>query len=371
MPVRKSVLFLLVVTVLGATSATSSTAQDQGHSATREAMERLVRQQGLPGVLARVEDGDGVWWGQAGVADRGLRTPRRPQERFRIGSVTKTFVAVTVLRLVAERRLRLEDPVERWLPGVLRHPGYDGRRITVRRLLQHGSGIPDFTGTPEFRARLAAPAPEARRDRDARQWVDAALRRPPRFAPGNDREYSNTNYLLAGMVVERVTGHRWDEEVRRLVVRPLALEGTSIPLALEGVPVPHATAYSRRGGGGAPGTRELDRLSPTLAGASGEMISTAGDLLRFYRALLGGELLPPEQLRQMLDAAATDPEGYGLGVFALRLSCDRTVWGHRGDILGSHTLVATTQDAVHGAVFQVNGDWARHTERLLEAEFCP
>ncbi|MCF6526009.1 serine hydrolase [Streptomyces sp. JJ36] len=374
---RNAAVGPVAAVVVLALSVTSSSAADRGHAGTQRAMDALVAQARVPGVLGQAEDGGGMWHGASGVADRSSGRPRLAGDRFRIGSVTKTFVATVLLQLEAEGRLDLDDPVERWLPGRVRGNGHDGRRITVRALLNHTSGVADFTADPGYR-RLLGPGflPHRYETHRPGELVRRAMRHPPLFPPGTGWAYSNTNYVLAGMVVEAVTGRGYAAEIERRVLRPLGLRRTTLPGTSPVIRGRHGRAYSALPGGGT-GRRAVDvtRLDPSLAGAAGEMVSTTGDLLVFLRELLGGRLLPPRQLAAMTDTVPTGGrarfEGYGLGLWSLRLSCGTRVWGHDGDIHGSGTTAVTTRDGTHTAVFNRNGDWAadRDTE-LLEAEYC-
>lgn len=177
-----------------------------GESALRRDL-AAIRATGVTGVLAEVREGRHRMVAAAGLADGTTRRPVEPGGYFRMGSTTKTFVAVVLLQLVAEGRLSLDDSFERWLPGVVSGNGNDGRAITVRQLLQHTSGtsgyirgLGDLIGSPEAyrRHRFEGVTPE---------WLVAiAMAHPPQFAPGTGWGYSNTDYILAGMINRRVTG---------------------------------------------------------------------------------------------------------------------------------------------------------------------
>ncbi|MGW3086807.1 serine hydrolase domain-containing protein [Streptomyces sp. NPDC001108] len=283
----------------------------------------------------------------------------RAADRFRAGSITKTFVATVVLQLVQEGRLRLSDPVERLLPGLIRGHGNDGRRISLRRLLDHTSGLYDYTADPSARPRSGAEA------------VRTALAHPPTGAPGR-YAYSNTDYAVLGLVVQRVTGHDYATEVRDRVITPLRLTGTSFPGARTELPAPHGRAYTRDPDDGA--LRDVTTLDPRAAGAAGSLVSTLDDLNRFYAALLGGRLLAPAQLALMTDTRATQGV-YGLGLYPEKLSCGITVWGHNGRITGSYVRTATTRDGRHTLTYRIDTDTLTDADTLepalLDAEFCP
>ncbi|WP_151477066.1 serine hydrolase domain-containing protein [Streptomyces albicerus] len=274
-------------------------------------------------------------------------------DHFRAGSITKTFIATVVLQLAAENRLSLSDTVDAHLPGLVRGAGNDGRALTLRALLAHTSGLADFTADTSGAVPLTPV-----------EAVRIALTHPPadrgRFA------YSNTNYALLGMVVEQVTGHSYAAEAERRVIAPLHLKGTSFPGARRSLPEPHGRAYATDGS-------DVTDLDPRVAGAAGELVTTLADLNRFYAALLRGDLLPPRQLREMLDTRAAHGS-YGIGLYPVKLPCGTTVWGHNGRITGSYVRTAATRDGRRVLTFRVNTDAIADPDlepALLAAEFCP
>ncbi|MFF0299474.1 serine hydrolase domain-containing protein [Streptomyces sp. NPDC001651] len=344
-----------------------------GHAATRAAAEAVV-EAGVPGVTVTARDGRGTWSATAGVGRIGTGQPRSADDRYRVGSITKTFVATVVLQLEAEGRLSLDDTVEKWLPGLVRGHGHDGRRITLRQLLNHTSGVSDYTTDPGFvRDHFAKDGFfEHRYDtRRPRDLVAVAMRHEPEFAPGARWSYSNTNYVLAGLVIEKVTGHPYGTEVERRVIRPLRLTATSVPGTRVTMPRPGSRAYGKLADTATGPTYDVTELNPSIAYAAGEMISDSKDLDRFYTALLRGRLLPREQLNEMTTTVpAVENVRYGLGLMRVELSCGVTVWGHGGGIHGSVSDVAVTRDGRHALALNLNGDWAGGTEAVVEAEFC-
>lgn len=383
MPARSTVL-AMVVAVAVALPTGSSAAADGGHPAAQSAMERAVHREGVPGALGEAKDGGGLWQGSAGVADRVTHRPPKPGDRFRIGSLTKPFIAVVLLQLEAEGRLDLDAPVRRRLPGAL---GSGLGRVSVRELLGHTSGLYDFTHDARFRRDYLTPRFLRHRYRTHRpsELLRTATAHRPSFRPGTAWGYSNTNYVLAGMVIERVTGHSYRQEVAHRIVRPLGLRDTSLPGTASRIPGPHGRSYSTlsdrrpvpRGSAAGKRTRrpvpvhDVTDLNPSLSGASGEMVSSAGDLVRFFRALLTGRLLPGRELAQMKRTVpAAGGERYGLGLTEQHLPCGTTVWGHEGIIHGSRSVAVSTADGTHAAAFHVNGDWMADTDKLVKAEFC-
>ncbi|MEU4210955.1 serine hydrolase domain-containing protein [Streptomyces sp. NPDC026206] len=369
-----------VVAALATTALSTAASADTGrgggsHSATQAVMEAEVRA-GVPGILGQVQDKNGTWNGSAGVADLRTHRQRLPQDRFRIGSISKAFVSTVLLQLEAEGRLGLDDKVERWLPGVVHGNGHDGSRITIRSLLNHTSGVFNYTDDPGIKEQLTTGFPEHRFDTyTPRQLVAAAMQHKPDFRPGQGWHYSNTNYVLAGMIVEKASGHSYASETQKRIIDKLGLRATTLPGTSSRVPSPHGRAYSKLQST-APDARihDVTELNPSWGGAAGEIISTTGDLNRFYRALLRGELLPERQQKELLTTVPMgDAPGsrYGLGVSAATLSCGETIWLHTGGIHGSSSLAASTADGRHTVAFNYNGDWtAANFGGLLETEYC-
>ncbi|WP_338676688.1 serine hydrolase domain-containing protein [Streptomyces sp. SCSIO 30461] len=364
-----------LVTPVAAAGATPRPPSE--HERTQQALEAAVAE-GVPGALAQAaRAGHRVWNGEAGVADRTTGRERRPEDRFRVGSITKTFVATVVLQLEAEGRLSLDDTVERWLPGLVRGNGNDGRAITLRQLLNHSSGLYSYTEDPGFSEKVFGPGFfEHRYDTyTPRELVRLAMGHRPNFAPGTGWQYSNTNFTLAGLVIEKATGRPYGSEVERRILRPLGLRGTSVPGVRPWLPGPSGRAYSTLVGPQPSHTiHDVTELNPSAAGSAGEMISTTGDLNRFYRVLLGGRLLPKAQLKKMTTTLSTGEDApnlrYGLGLMAVKLSCGKEVWGHGGGIHGSSSGAVVTRDGGHALAMNFNSDWVGDTAAVMEAEFC-
>ncbi|GAB2979721.1 serine hydrolase domain-containing protein [Streptomyces pseudoechinosporeus] len=317
-----------------------------------------VRDTGATGLVARARDAGGRdTTVRSGVADlkRGGSVPY--DAYYRIGSDTKTFVAVVALQLAAEGTLSLDDTVEQWLPGVVAGNGNDGSRITVRNLLQHTSGLVDYTDilfgdpaelTPEryHEQRFTVSTPE--------EQVALAMSRAPGWLPdaedpGSETRwaYSNTNYVLAGMIIEKATGHRWEQEVHDRVIEPLGLRHTMTLGTSSYVPRPTATAYVQF-----PGRDDLtDTTLAVASGADGGIVSTTDDMNTFLRALMSGRLLRSEQLAQMRttvpapDEAGSDKARYGLGIAWRPVEgCPKGVWHHGGTSFGTFSEAAVTPD---------------------------
>ncbi|GCD93606.1 serine hydrolase domain-containing protein [Embleya hyalina] len=296
---------------------------------------------------------------RSGEAELHTGRPLPPNGHYRTGSTTKTFVATVALQLVAEGRLRLDEPIEARLPGVVRGNGNDGRRITLRHLLQHTSGIPGYTALPAaVPALYSARGYRENRFRHyrAEDLVAAALTLPSRFEPGSSWAYSNTNYLLVGLIIRQVTGRSWGEEVRDRIIRPLGLHDTRVPDDDPYLPRPHAQAQHTFAGD----TRPTDTtvLNHTVADASGAIHSTPSDIDRFFVALSSGRLLGPAESAEMRRTRAIPDEpgrGYGLGLESTELSCGGRYWQHGGDDLGFSSENGVTDDGRRAVLVVRNG----------------
>ncbi|MEU1933719.1 serine hydrolase domain-containing protein [Streptomyces coeruleorubidus] len=375
---RRTRTILTAVTAVALSAALAGPAvaapPTDGHDAIRQAMRAAVAD-GVPGVTVRVQRGHGAWAATAGVGDLETGKPRSARDHYRVASISKTFVATVVLQLEAEGRLSLDDTVEKWLPGVVRGNGHDGRKITLRRLLNHTSGIFDYLADPGFqRTYMTADGFMKHRfdEADPEELLAYALANEPYFAPGSSFEYSNTNYLLAARVIEKATGNDYGDEIDRRIIAPLHLTSTSVPTTRVTVPRPSSRAYSKLAETGTGPTYDVTELNARLAYGSGQMVSSSADLNRFYSALLRGRLLPPEQLKEMKTTVPSSRETsrYGLGLVDRELSCGVHVWGHDGGISGSQSTAVTTEDGRHSLAANLNGDWSGSTEAIIEAEFC-
>ncbi|GAA1038346.1 serine hydrolase domain-containing protein [Virgisporangium ochraceum] len=300
------------------------------------------------GGLAEVRTGRAVWRGASGVAERNTTRKVPVDGRFRAGSVTKTFVATVVLQLVAEGRLRLDDPVETGLPGV-----------TVRHLLNHTSGRYDYLRT------LRLPPDPAFLDNRWRTWTAdellqrAAANRPTHEPPGSAFAYSNTGYLLLGRIIERVTGRSYGEEVERRVIRPLRLTGTLMPGTATRIPGPHPHGYVPIEGRG---LVDYTEFNPSVMGAGGELISTTRDLNRFFAALLGGRLLPGHLLAEMKTGRT-----YGLGLTWRDTPCGVRVYGNDGDALAYQAYSFSTEDGRRQVTVAVTPNHRTDPDDAVEA----
>ncbi|MFF3746482.1 serine hydrolase domain-containing protein [Streptomyces kronopolitis] len=341
------------------------------------ALRRLVRD-GAPGAAAlttRAGAPSAARFTTAGVAD--LHSGRRigRQDHFRAGSITKTLVATVILQLVGEGRLTLHDSAAAHLPPGLptrgNGTGSELRRVTIRQLLDHTSGLFNYTADPRLSRQLSGAGFGTHRydSHTPGELLRIALGHPPVASPGARYAYSNTNYLVLGLAIEAVTGHPYATEIRHRLLVPAGLGHTSFPGTDPALPEPHGRAYSRVGHHRVDATS----LNPSRAGAAGEMITTLGDLNRFFSALLGGRFLAPRQMAEIRSEKGTGG-AYGLGLYATELPCGVTVWGHDGDINGSFVRTAGTADGRHVVSYRLNTDHLAdpaHGTDVLTAEFCP
>jgi D-alanyl-D-alanine carboxypeptidase len=314
----------------------------------QQLLDRLVAA-GAPGAAGWVRDERGSLGAASGLANRRTREPMRPELRFRAGSVTKSLVAAVVLRLAAEGRLSLADSLERWLPGSLPY----GDRVSLRQLLNHTGGVPDRTAI--LVRELYASRPGRLRAWTPQALVARVADQPPVFPAGTAWSYSNTGYVLLGLVVEAASQRTLGQELGRSILGPLGLRDTLLPDSAPELPGPSARGYSLPPG---PHGEALDGplldftvQNPSWAGAAGALVSTLPDLTRFFRALLGGRLLPPPLLAEMTTTVAVPPgsiplpmyDRYGLGLLEVGTPDGRLV-GMVGGIPGFLSVVLSTPD---------------------------
>ena len=360
MSIRRSPVLIAAATaaaLLLILAAATANDQARGSARLQHIADGLVAA-GAPGAIVVVRTPSGIREAAAGLADRRPAERMRATYRFRIGSVTKTFVATVVLQLEAEGRLRLGDSVERWLPGLVPNGG----SITLRQLLNHTSGLVSFTDDEDFEKGLIA---DPGRSRSPREVLSFAFSHAARFAPGTDWWYSNTNYVVLGLVVEAVTSSTLEQQLEQRILMPLKLEATSFPTdtAFEG-PFVHGYVGPHPGLPIPKGTLVdvSSILNPSFAWGMGNMVSNAPDLTRFFAALLTGRLLPTRQLAEMKTGSSANAV-YGLGLRTTYMACGTAV-GHEGDIAGYRTTVWAKPSGRRVAVAMVNIDdthvpWSR------------
>jgi len=281
----------------------------------------------VPGVIVGIWGPDGQYIRAFGVADKTTGAPMKPDFYHRIGSVTKTFTVTAVLQLVDQGKVGLDDPISTYVDGVPQ-----GGQITLRQLARMQSGLHNYSAVEAFQLALYG---DPRRPFTPRELVDFAFSEPNDFPPGQGFEYSNTNTVLLGMTVEKVTGQSLADYVREYIIDPLKLSHTSFPDD-NAFPEPHAQGYTE----GADGKEAVATdWNPSWGWAAGAMISTLDDMHVWADALADGTLLDPDTQKQRLDTVTAPPlppqDGYGLGIF------DLAGWiGHNGSLPGYQTVAA-------------------------------
>ncbi|WP_219374995.1 serine hydrolase domain-containing protein [Bacillus mycoides] len=350
-------------------SSSSHTSTQRDRNSVKQAM-RDTLHLGFPGILVKTYEGGKTWGYAAGVANLSTKKPMKTDFRFRIASVTKTFTATVVLQLAGENRLNLDDSIEKWLPGVIQGNGYDAKQITIRQILNHTSGIAEYSRTKEadfFKNR--------NKSFTAEDLVKLGLSLPPDFAPGKGWSYSNTGYVLLGILIEKVTGNSYAEEIENRIIEPLELSNTFLPGNSSVIPgTNHARGYVQPDG--ASELKDITYYNPSIGSSAGDMISTADDLNKFFSYLLSGKLLKEQQLKQMLTTVPTGSAeivGYGLGIYETRLPNGVSIWGHSGGIPGFSTFAGGTLGGKHTLAVNFNSlgkaDNPDPFKNILLAEF--
>ncbi|MGW0558479.1 serine hydrolase domain-containing protein [Streptomyces sp. NPDC002926] len=308
--------------------------------AVQRAADRLI-EAGAGGVQFRVTRGDDSFVVTSGIAELGTDRPVPENGRFRISCITKPFVAVVVLQLVAEGKIDLDRSVESYLPGLLPY----GEKISIRNLLQHTSGLYNYSDS------FQKPGDRFLRDRynhyEPQDLIAIAAAKPLEFEPGTAFAYCNTNYFIIGLLIKEVTGNSYADEIRARVLEPVGLHETVLPGDDPNIPEPHARGYMQIGGV----AEDVTLMNPSEAGCAGEIISTTADLDKFLVALFGGKLLNEAEFKEM--TTPLPPEmiknlpmgiGYGLGLMKLENDNNLDLWGHGAGIPGYATFTATTRD---------------------------
>lgn len=313
-----------------------------------------------PGVVGALRDGNTVTNVAAGHSINGSSAPADPTSKYRIGSNTKLYTSTVVLQLEAEGKLSIDDTVAKYLPNAVHSNGYDGSTITIRQLLNHTSGLPEYD---KYNVLPGISLGWWYYYNDLRPYhytpqnlVDTALLVKP--GPGEHKwSYANTNYILAGMIIQAVTGHDPSVEIQNRIITPLGLAGTSFPTSDTDMSGNFLHGWRLN----ADGSRsDVSASNVELFWSAGAMISTAQDQAAFVSALLRGTLLPPAQMAELKTTVVQDPAQpdytYGLGLTRVVLSeCgNKVAWAHGGNILGYHNKWYASEDGTKVAVLAGN-----------------
>ena len=326
-----------------ASASTSASETESAEKARITATAQGLVDAGFPAALAAVTKADGSTVGVA-VGKGNLETGEAPplDGEVRIGSNTKTFVAVVIMQLVQEGKITLDEPIETYLPGLLHGEGIDAAKITVRQLLQHTSGLPEYTDTVPGETDIFQIRDNYYSTRDL---LDVALSKPAAFEPGSQFKYTNTNYIVLSLLAEKVTHRPLAEQITKRIIEPLGLTHTYLPgPGEENIRGTHPHAYTRNNQGQ---LEDITRQDPSAAGGAGAMISTPSELTKFLQATFNGTLLNQDSITEMKktveasDLIGVPGSGYGLGIFSMPLSCGGEAWGHSGGIpgYGSYNMV--------------------------------
>ncbi|WP_399881037.1 serine hydrolase domain-containing protein [Streptomyces sp. BBFR51] len=358
---RLAAAVLLAAALTGAFAPVSAAAHSDP---VQRQLDLLTERDGVPGALAY----DGRTTRTSGVADVDSGRPMVDERgRFRLASDTKAFTATAVMRLVADGRLGLGDRAGAYVPQLAHST------ITVRQLLKQTSGLPEYSALVDW-TRPGTPE----------DYLALALAEDPDFEPGTGWGYSNTNYLVLGMVIDEVSGVGFRAYVERTILRPLRLDDTYWPapgeLALRG---PHARNYGVHPAYPEAGRVDVTELPGYEFGASGGLVSTPEDLNAFWDGLFGGRLLPGWAVRLMTrdttDVGGRDvyPAGsrYGYGVASIPLSCGGAYWGHGGDLPGGSVGGGRATGGrgtvtVYTTTWAAEGDGLRHLQGAVDAALC-
>ncbi|MFE0171082.1 serine hydrolase domain-containing protein [Streptomyces sp. NPDC059002] len=329
-----------------------------------EAVENVHRA-GVPGLFAEVRDGDQVWSGAAGVADVDTGRPVTADLRHRVGSITKTFTAAAVLQQAESGRIGLDAPIGRYLPKLV--PGERGDAITVRMLINHTSGLPEYLpyAYPSLKG-FPSPAdtrPESLDEHrftrfDPIELIEMGVTAPPVGTPGGTPGlYSNTNYLLLAQLLEEVTDMTAEQCITRNVIERAGLRDTGFPTEPH-IDGPHSRLYEAWFGTIDP-PRDFSVYDMSFVGPSASLVSTVADLNRFYRMLLAGKIVNPSSLAQMRRTVPIISQeekliGYALGLYPMEAPGQDTFWGHGGTVWGGGALAMIRADGRRQLAVAVN-----------------
>jgi D-alanyl-D-alanine carboxypeptidase len=349
---RAPAAIAILVGLVFLVTAQPAAAQGDTRASLQGQLDALVAADGgPPGAVVTLRRGSRTTVLTSGVSD--VRSGRRPRatDHMRIASVAKTYNGAVVLRLVSQGRLRLGSTIGEVLPRLPRA----WRGVTVRRMMNHTSGLPDYTTSDGFRQQFQTDPDGFVRPAKVIGWV---RRDPLVFRPGSQYAYSNTDNIVLGLMAEEVTGRSYRRLLRRFVFRRLGLRETSLPTAPR-LPRPFLHGYLTEPG--SPPEDVSTLLSPSGAWASGGIVSTPLELNRFIRGLLGARLFPRAVQRQQLrfvPGGESSPPGpgrnaAGLSIFRYRTRCG-TVYGHTGNFPGYVQFTAATRDGRRGVTTSLN-----------------
>jgi D-alanyl-D-alanine carboxypeptidase len=367
MRLRRSFIAGGLIALCFATPASAHVLTASAATRTTPVLQRLVKRlvrDGAPGALAEVRTRSRVRRAAAGVSERKPRVPLHATDRWRIASLTKSFVATVVLELAAEGKLSLDDTVERWLPGLVP----SGATITLRELLNHTSGLFNYNDDPSWAPTLLA---DPSRIWLPKELVALADSHPLYFPPGTDWHYANTNYILLGLVVEAATGRSIGDELRDRILQPLGLEETSFATGPDDNGLVHGYVGRATLMTATPLVDATSILNPSWLWAAGALVSNADDVTTFYAQLLSGHI--QQSLVTAMETVTPPARDYGLGLMRFDTPCG-TGFGHEGDFNAYRTVAVGRPNGGRVAVVMVNIDetyvsWGE-LEAMAETAVC-
>ncbi len=342
----------LVAALLLPTAAVGKPATVRADRALDRALERLVAMPGgPPGAIALVQRGGRLKVHRAGLADVATRRRPRASDHMRVASVSKAFSGGVALSLVGEGAVSLDDTIGKWLPDLPAgwHP------VSLRQLLNHTSGLPDFSTSPAFQQAVAASLTVAPRPR---ALLDFVKDDPLAFTPGTRYRYSNSDNVAVGLMVQAATGRSYEDEIQAQVAVPLRLAQTTLP---RGPDLPRPFLHGYELGDDGPPEDVSEILASGWAWASGGIVSTPAELNRFVRGYVRGTLFGPavrSQQRRFVAGGGSEPPGpglnsAGLGLFRYRTRCG-TLYGHTGNTFGFTQFAAASSDGRRSATVSIN-----------------
>jgi D-alanyl-D-alanine carboxypeptidase len=298
----------------------------------------------IPGAIVGIWSPDGSYVRGFGVADTSTGAPMKTDFYHRIGSVTKTFTVTAILQLADQGKLSLDDPIAEFIDGVPL-----GDKITLRQLARMQSGLFNYSASSDFQKAMFA---DPRHPFTPHELLDFAFAQPNQFPPGERMDYCNTNTVLLGLVVQKVSGEPLHAYIHDQILTPLGMSHTSFPTT-NAFPEPHSQGYTAQTADGKETT--ATDWNPSWAWAAGAMISTLDDMRIWAPALATGKLLTPKMQEQRLQTVGSPgmppQDGYGLGIFNVG------GWiGHNGSLPGYQTVVGYLPEKQTTLVIMINTD---------------
>lgn len=340
-------IICLAISACGSATGTQAVAPNTLGQRLQPLVVAQMKAMQVPGAVIFVQGaGSQSWAANLGTSNLATHAPMSPDMHFRIGSITKTFVGTVILQLVDEGKLKLDDPISKYQPEVP-----NGNNITVREVLDMSSGLYNYSEDNDFGNALEAELYGNNMNRvwEPKELLAIAFKHPPYFAPGKGFHYSNTNYILLGLMVEQLTGHAVEDEIQHRILTQLGMSNTSMPqLTSSAIPGPYPRGYTfvtpatmgQPGGTSTNNPLDVTMVNPSWGWTAGNMISTVHDLQIWAKALATGKLLSAATQKERLNwlsttiGSPTYPLKYGLAI----ANFDGFI-GHNGGLPGFQTFM--------------------------------